>query len=307
MFFASNAGKRSLALDLGDPRGSRRDAASSSTARTCFVLSLRPGLAERARPRRGGEVRERNPRLIYWTIGAFGRGGPLSSQPGYDPLMQAASGIMSVTGENDRPPVRAGVSLIDFATGSGGDRGRRRAVRARARPASAARSTRRCTRRRSTRCRPRSSGIPRRGRRAGPQGSAFAQIAPYEVFPTSDGAVMIFAGNDELWDAAARRAGLCRRRSLPHEPASRRAPRGAVRRDRGEDDCERERAPSGRNALTDAGVPVSPVHDLGEALAHPQTQALGILQHFGGGTTVNLPLRFDGERPRYSTAPPPGD
>ena len=71
----------------------------------------------RAARARAGRLRARNPRLVYATIGAFGRSGPLAAEPGYDPLMQAAAGIMSVTGEAERPPVRVGASLIDIGTG----------------------------------------------------------------------------------------------------------------------------------------------------------------------------------------------
>ena len=115
MFLASNAGKRSLAVELGDPRGLEALLRLADRA-DVLVQSLRPGAAEKHGF--GAEtVRARNPRLVYCTIGAFGAAGPLAGQPGYDPLLQAASGIMSVTGEDGRPPVRVGVSLIDLGTG----------------------------------------------------------------------------------------------------------------------------------------------------------------------------------------------
>ena len=115
MFFAANAGKRSLALDLKSPRG--LDALLRLVdGADVTVQSLRPGTAERLGF--GPEVlRGRNPRLVYATIGAFGRHGPLASEPGYDPLMQAAAGIMSVTGESGGPPARVGASVIDLGTG----------------------------------------------------------------------------------------------------------------------------------------------------------------------------------------------
>ncbi len=115
MFLASNAGKRSLAVDLGDDRG-REVVLRLADGADAFVQSLRPGAAER-QGLGSAELRARNPRLIFCSIGAFGSRGPLSGRPGYDPLLQAASGIMSVTGEADRPPVRVGVSLIDLGTG----------------------------------------------------------------------------------------------------------------------------------------------------------------------------------------------
>ena len=109
MFFSANAGKRSLALDLKSPAGLEALLRLADGADVA-VQSLRPGTAERLGF--GPEaLRARNPQLVYATIGAFGRNGPLASEPGYDPLMQAAAGIMSVTGEPDGHPVRVGVSL----------------------------------------------------------------------------------------------------------------------------------------------------------------------------------------------------
>src|SRR3989337_957247 len=103
MFFSANAGKRSLALDLQSPQGLEallRLAGKADVA----VQSLRPGTARRLGV--GADaLRARNPRLVYATIGAFGRSGPLASEPGYDPLMQAAAGILSGTGQAGRPPL----------------------------------------------------------------------------------------------------------------------------------------------------------------------------------------------------------
>ncbi len=115
MFLASNAGKRSLAVDLGDERG-REILLRLVDRADVFLQSLRPGAAER-HGLGAAELRGRNPRLVYCSIGAFGARGPLSGQPAYDPLVQAASGIMSVTGEAGGPPVRVGVSLVDLGTG----------------------------------------------------------------------------------------------------------------------------------------------------------------------------------------------
>src|SRR4051794_18077829 len=91
MFLASNAGKRSLALDLSDPRG--LDVLLSLADRSrVLVQSLRPGAAE-VRGFGADAVRARNPELVYCSIGAFGSRGPLRDRPGYDPLLQAAAGI----------------------------------------------------------------------------------------------------------------------------------------------------------------------------------------------------------------------
>ena len=107
MFLAANAGKRSLAVELGDDRG-REIVRRLVDGADVFLQSLRPGAAER-HGLGAAELRSRHPRLVHCSIGAFGARGPLRDQPGYDPLLQAASGIMSVTGEKDGPPVRVGV------------------------------------------------------------------------------------------------------------------------------------------------------------------------------------------------------
>ena len=111
MFLAANAGKRSLAVELGDERG-REIVLQLVDRADVFLQSLRPGAAEH-HGLGAVELRARNPRLVHCSIGAFGADGPLSDRPGYDPLLQAASGIMSITGEADGPPVRVGLSLID--------------------------------------------------------------------------------------------------------------------------------------------------------------------------------------------------
>src|SRR6476659_2201983 len=103
MFLSANAGKRSLALSLRDPRG--REALLRLADRAdVFLQSLRPGLAEEL-GLGDAALRARNPRLVYCTSVAYGRVGPLSAEPGYDALMQASGGLSSRTGEPGRPGV----------------------------------------------------------------------------------------------------------------------------------------------------------------------------------------------------------
>ena len=116
MFLSANAGKRSLGLSLRDPDG--REALLRLGERAdVFLQSLRPGLAEEL-GLGADALRARNPRLVYCSFGAYGRVGPLSHEPGYDALMQAAGGLISMTGEPGRPGVRVGASLIDQGTGT---------------------------------------------------------------------------------------------------------------------------------------------------------------------------------------------
>lgn len=309
MFLASNAGKRSLALDLGDRRGLEALLRLADRA-DVLVQSLRPGAAEQ----RGfgpDAVRARNPRLVYCTIGAFGATGPLSDQPGYDPLMQAAAGIMSVTGEDDRPPVRVGVSLIDLGTGVWAALGVLAALHERERTGLGRTVDVSLYETALSLLAYQLVGYVGTGEVPGREGSAFAQIAPYQVFPTVDGGLMIVAGNDKLFAAFCRVLGVLElasdSRFLTNPDRVRnRAELLALLAERTRERESEELLA----ALVEAGVPASPVHDVGEAAQHEQTRALGILQELPGGTvadlvTLALPLSADGERIRHRTPPPP--
>jgi crotonobetainyl-CoA:carnitine CoA-transferase CaiB-like acyl-CoA transferase len=299
MFFAANAGKRSLALDLKDQRGRAallRLAERSDVA----VQSLRPGTAERLGigP---DDLRERNPRLVYCTIGAFGRQGPLSAEPGYDPLMQAAAGIMSVTGEPDGPPVRVGASLIDIGTGvwaalaivAAIHEGKGRVLDLSLYETALSLLPYQL------------SDVLAGAEAPGRHGTAFPLIAPYEVFPTLDGELMIVAGNDRLFASVCEVLGApelasdARFRTNPlrlrhrDELVSVLRPRLAERAT--EELLERLRA---------AGVPASPVLDVAEVAAHEQTRATGMLQELAGRTIVATPFSADGERVLHRSAPP---
>jgi crotonobetainyl-CoA:carnitine CoA-transferase CaiB-like acyl-CoA transferase len=304
MFLASNAGKRSLAVDLGADRG--RDVVLRLADRAdVFVQSLRPGAAER-HGLGDAELRARNPRLVYCSIGAFGAHGPLSGQPGYDPLLQAASGIMSVTGETGRPPVRVGVSLIDLGTGVWAALGVLAALYERERTGSGRTLEVSLYETALSQLSYQLVGFLGTGVVPGREGSAFSQIAPYQVFPTRDGELMIVAGNDKLFAALCDVLGVPELTGDPRflTNPDRVANRPALLELLEERTRERESADL-LDALVAAGVPVSPVHDVGEAARHPQTEALGILQALGDFITVAPPLSADGERVRH-TAPPPG-
>jgi crotonobetainyl-CoA:carnitine CoA-transferase CaiB-like acyl-CoA transferase len=303
LFLASNAGKRSLSLDLADDRG-REIVVRLVDRADVFLQSLRPGAAER-HGLGAAELRARNPRLVHCTVGAFGARGPLSQQPGYDPLLQAASGIMSVTGEADGPPVRVGVSLIDLGTGVWAALGVLAALYERERTGAGRTLEVSLYETALSLLSSQLVGYLGSGFVPGRDGSAFPQIVPYQVFPTRDRDLMIVAGNDKVFAAFC---GVLGEAELAGDPRFRTNP------DRVTNRCElvglleertRERESAELlDALVAAGVPVSPVYDVGEAARHPQTEALGILQSLGDLVTVAAPLSADGERVRHHAPPP---
>lgn len=303
MFLASNAGKRSLAVDLGSD-GGRGIVLRLADRADVFVQSLRPGAAER-HGLGAATLRERNARLVHCSIGAFGSSGPLSDQPGYDPLLQAASGIMSVTGDADGPPARVGVSLIDHGTGVWAALGVLAALYERERTGAGRTLEVSLYETALSLLSYQLAGYLGAGFVPGRAGSAFPQIAPYQLFPTRDGDLMIVAGNDKLFAALCGVLGVA---ELADDPRFRTNPDRVAHRAELVALLEartRERASAELlDALVAAGIPASPVRDVAEVARHPQTEALGILQTLGDFVTVAAPLSADGERVRHHAPPP---
>ena len=199
MFLSANAGKRSLALSLRDPRG--RDALLRLADHAdVFLQSLRPGLAEELGL--GPEpLRARNPRLVYCSVGAYGRTGPLASEPGYDALMQAAGGLISVTGEPGRPGVRVGTSTIDQGTGAWAAIGVLAALLDRERTGEGSVVDVSLYETAIGYLGYHLVGYLADGTVSRGDGTRFPMVAPYEVLATRDGALMVAAGNDRLFKA----------------------------------------------------------------------------------------------------------
>src|SRR6185437_1372630 len=114
-FASLNRGKRSIALDLKDPHD--REIAWDIMAKAAVVIeNNRPGVMDRL-GLGSSRIRAVNPALIYCSISAYGQTGPRAGQGGFDVTMHAAAGVMSITGEPGRPPVKCGVPLADFTAG----------------------------------------------------------------------------------------------------------------------------------------------------------------------------------------------
>jgi crotonobetainyl-CoA:carnitine CoA-transferase CaiB-like acyl-CoA transferase len=307
-FMSVNRGKRSLAVDVKAPEGQavvRRLAGRADV----LVQSLRAGVVEELGL--GWEhARALNPRLVYCSITAFGAEGPYRDRPGYDPLMQAMGGIMSVNGHPGQPPARVPVSLVDMGTGMWAALAVVAALKERDRTGRGAQVTTalfdtalawsvfQMTHYLA------SGAVPQ------PQGSGTAMIAPYEAFPSRDAWVMIAAGSDALFQKLC--AGL-EAADLGRDPRFRDNPtRVANREALGPALAEVTRrfsTPELLARLQRAGVPAAPILTLDQVVAEPQTEASGMLiplkhPRLPDYRAVGLPLRWDGDRPGATQVPP---
>ena len=268
VFHAVNRNKRSVVLDLKSAAGREAFLRLAESA-DVVVQSYRPGAAD-ALGLGWPDVHARNPAAVYCSVSAFGSSGSAAGLPGYDPLIQAFTGMMSMTGEPGGAPVRAAASLIDLSTGMWAAMAIMAALRRRD-------STGRGEHVEATLVDSGYSllchqivGMYATGTVPGPLGSASPITAPYENFATADGWVMIAAGNDGLFArlcAALDAAPLATDERFAGSAArvrNRDALHAAIQQRVGELSTEACTA-----RLREARIPVGPVHDLREALEHP--------------------------------------
>ncbi|HEY3064247.1 MAG TPA: CoA transferase [Methylomirabilota bacterium] len=289
-FMTMNRGKRGLVVDLKRPEGVEIVHRLAKTA-DVFVQNYRPGAA-----RRLGVAYEDlaplNPRLVYCAISGFGATGPYAPRGGYDLIAQGMSGVLSVTGDEDGPPAKAGVPVSDLAAGLFGAYGILCALEYRERTgegqfvdtslleAAMALTVWESTEHWAT------------GRTPKPLGSAHRLAAPYQALRASDGYFTVGANTDKLFGALCDAIG---RPELAQDPrfgdrAARLAQRAALV-------AEIEKATAGETRahwltrLDAAGVPSGPINSYPEALADPHTLARNMvvdLVHPGAGPVKAL-------------------
>jgi crotonobetainyl-CoA:carnitine CoA-transferase CaiB-like acyl-CoA transferase len=299
LFLAANRNKRGCELDLRTESGTARlwQLIDESDV---LVQSFRPGVIERL-GFGADAVRARNARIIYCSISAYGTRGPLRDAAGYDPLLQAFAGLMSITGESGGEPVRSGTSLVDMGAGMWLAIGVLGALRERDSTGVGKRLDVSLLGAALNWMGYHMIGLQASGRVPGRHGTAFPSIAPYESFETMDGRLMVAAANDALY------CELCAVLQRPDLASDVRYSSNALRvANRGQ--LREEIAGVIRTwstaALTDAlltaGVPCSPIQNAMEAFTHPQTAATGLLLDLPESATpdlkvIGLPIEWDGE------------
>ncbi|MFZ4760072.1 MAG: CaiB/BaiF CoA transferase family protein [Burkholderiaceae bacterium] len=307
-FASINRGKRSVVLDLKDPAG--REAARALVLEADVLIeNSRPGVM--ARLGLGWDwFAERKPTLIYASISAFGQDGPRGAEGGFDLTIQAAAGVMSVTGEPDGAPVKAGVPLVDFGSGlyaafaiasllarvrAGGPGGHVDVPMFATTIAISALQT---------------SELFGTGRNPRKLGSAHPRNAPYQAFRAADGYFAIAAGNNKLWQQVCEIAGTTELLADPRfATPTQRAAHQTLLRDLLEARFAHDTAAGWLARFAPAGVPCAPINGYAEALADPQAEHLELVRPMtlpnGVHTrTVGCPLRIDGAVVPVDTRPP---
>ena len=310
-FHAVNRAKSGITVDLADPADAGKLKQLVLDRADVLVHNLKFGALDRF-GLSADALLAAKPSLVYCNLGAFGAVGPMRERPGYDPLMQAYGGLMSLMGEDGRAPVRVGVSIVDLATGMWAVIGILAALAERHRtgrggvvdaslyesalawmtiPIAAYLVDRK---------------IPTR------QGSGVEMIVPYQAFAASDGYLMVAAGNDNLF----RR--LCAVVARP-DPAE--DPRFHTNKDRVlnraaliailDDIFAAQPIAEWEARLDTAGIPNGPMQTVDQVVGDAQTAALGIIQQSpvkdwvsNPLSLVGLPLSFDGVRPPFAKAAP---
>lgn len=303
-----NRGKRSIAVNLKSPQG--REALRRMVAQADVLTeNFRPGTLE-ALGLGPAALRELNPRLIYCSITGYGSRGPLAERGGFDLILQAFCGLISVTGEPGRPGVKPGVSIADV---NGGILGAMAVVAAYVHVLRTGVGQHVETSLLQASMQQLYwyaalffSGQPLPGR----LGTAHPVVAPYQTFTCADGEIAIGGANDANWKritdvlghpewCSDARFGTARARLQNREALTA---------------CLNEALAGQTRAhwealLSAAGVPVGPVQSVGEALSHPQARAMGIVvdaQTADGSQRpmIGLPFHFDGRNAPAVTAAP---
>jgi crotonobetainyl-CoA:carnitine CoA-transferase CaiB-like acyl-CoA transferase len=304
-FSSQNRNKRSIRLDLKLPADV---AALHKLCETADILiqNLRPGVVEELGID-GATMVKRHPRLVYCNISAFGRTGPLHDRPGFDPLLQAYGGMMSMTGRPDEAPNFCGASINDKATGMFCTIGVLGALRRRDLTGQGCVVDTSLFDTAVHWVEGAVNNYMRDGTVTKRHGTGANVIVPYQVFQASDLPFVIAAGNDRLFQRCAKVVGHPEWGSDPKYATGRMRVKHKVELV-GMIQAEIAKRPRDAwiAALEAEGVPCAAVNDIGELARSEQFAASGIVQTLpvSGVQVVGLPIIFDGERPRSQRPAP---
>jgi crotonobetainyl-CoA:carnitine CoA-transferase CaiB-like acyl-CoA transferase len=299
-YLGLNRNKRSIALDLKDP-GDLALAHRLAERADVLIESFRPGLIA-AFGLDGDTLRERNPGLVSCSVTAFGSSEAAAGLPGYDFLLQAMGGLMSVTGEPDGRPLKAGTAVVDLVCGLLAANGiqaalveRERTGRGRHVEVSLMDSALTCLLNQGTAWV--AAGV--RGRR---RGNRHPSIVPYETYETADRPIAIAVGNERIFGRLCEALGLpADERFASNEARVSHADElaAAIEAVLREHDADHWLA-----VLRAAKVPAGPINGVDEAFALAEELGMEPVEDVDGLPVIRPPLRIDGERPPVRRPPP---
>jgi crotonobetainyl-CoA:carnitine CoA-transferase CaiB-like acyl-CoA transferase len=308
VFLSANRNKRSIAVDLKTEKG-REIVHALARSADVALESFGTGVAERLGID-GPTLRVVNERLIHCSISGFGRSGPLQNSPGYDVILQAFCGIMSMTGDEDGGYIRSPISPIDQMTGVHAFSGILALLYAREKTGKGGTI--------QVSLFETALGLLgynlqtywERGVQPPKCGSGHESLCPYQAFEAADGPIMIGIANDNLWRKFCAVAGLD---TIVDDPRFRtNADRAAHRKEtigHVQPAIAQHPVAYWNDALAGAGVPCAPINSIAQLLEHPHTRASGIIveyEHQAAGRLkgVGHPVLIDGAE-RQAGLPPP--
>ncbi len=305
-FHAVNRAKHGITIDLTDPADAARLRALILERADAVLHNLKLGALDKY-GLGGAAMVEAKPSLVWCNLGAFGAVGPLRDKPGYDPMMQAYSGLMSLLGEDGRPPVRVPASIVDMGAGMWSVIGILAALQERGRTGKGGIVETSLYETGLAWMSIYLAGFLANREIPARHGSGVDMIVPYQAFAAADGYMMVAAGNDNLF---RRLCAVLDRPGLAEDPRFRSNKDRVAHRQElvpilSEIFASKERA-EWAAMLEAAGIPNGPINTLDQVVADAQTEALGIIQRKPGSELglVGLPLSFDGERPPFTKAAP---
>jgi len=308
VFLSANRNKRSIAVDMKTP-GGREVARRLALASDVVVESFGPGVAKRLGIDYASLVAE-NPRLVYCSISGFGRRGPLAAGKGYDVILQAYSGMMSITGEEGGGPARSPFSPVDQTTGIHALCGILAALLERERTGKGTLVEVSLYETALAFLAYFYQGYWERGTQPVKSGSGHESLCPYQAFETADEPLLLGVANDSLWRKFCAVAGLA---AIADDPRfatnAARVTHRAETVGRVQEVLRTRGRTAWMAALDAADIPCAPINDFASVLGHPHTAATGMigeLAHpaYGPVKTVGQPIVFDGTR-NPPVLPPP--
>ncbi len=306
LFHAINRNKRSATVDFKDAEQCAALRSFVVAQADVVIQNMRPGVVEK-HGLDGVTLRGLKPSLIYCNLRAYGSAGGMKDRPGYDPLMQAFGGIMSITGHEGADPVRVAPSIVDQGTGMWAVIGILAALRNRDATGEGTLIETSLYETSLNWVSMHTANFLASGRLPRRLGSENPGISPYKGYQATDGWIVIAAGNDNLFTRFCNAVGYP---EWLNDPDFKSNPERVKNRDKLNGLISDVIATASRDVwlgkLDQAGVPSAPMLTLDEVVVHPQCKAVGMLQDApdGQGKVMGIPLQFDGVRPAYRSVAP---